>query len=372
MLDKYYWPRCRRPPAAATEIAVKKLLWNLLRWGLPLAILAYLVYDATRNDSFTRLRDEPKHWGYLGLASLCCLAAVLLTIVRWFFLVRALHIPLLVRDAFRLGFLGYLLNFVSPGSVGGDLFKAVFLARDRPGRRAEVAVTVIVDRLIGLYALFVVGTAAILMTGVWRSNAEQVRVVCQVMFWCTGVGTAVLVISSLPGFSEGPISRWLQSLPRVGPVAQRLARSNRMYYQHFWVMPLAVILSVGVHSFYSIAIWLIAIGLLSDAPSLGSHFVIVPTAMATGAIPLAPNGLGTFELVVKTLYQYLPGGTEAAASAGLLVALGYRLVTVLIAAVGAAIYFASRREMSKVLHEAHEVAEAEDEAASLDREPAAV
>jgi glycosyltransferase 2 family protein len=344
---------------------VKRLLWNLLRWGLPVAILAYLLYDATRNDSFTRLRDEPKHWGYLAVASVLCFAAVLLTIWRWYFLVRALNIPLKLRDAFRLGFLGYLLNFVSPGSVGGDLFKAVFLARDRPGRRAEVAVTVIVDRLIGLYALFLVGTAAILVTGVWKDGTEQVRIVSQVMFWCTGIGTVALIASSLPGFSEGRMARWVQSLPKVGPVAERLARANRMYYRHFWVMPLAVLMSVGVHSLYSVGIWLIAIGLLNEAPSLGAHFVIVPTAMATGAIPLAPNGLGTFELVVKTLYQYLPGGSEAAASAGLLVALGYRVITVLIAAVGAIIYVVSRQEMSKVLHEAHEIAETDAEVGNM-------
>ncbi|MCC7084970.1 MAG: flippase-like domain-containing protein [Pirellulales bacterium] len=339
---------------------MKKLLWNLLRWGVPVAILAYLLYDATRNDSFVRLRNEPKHWGYLALALLLCFVAVALTIGRWYYLVRVLQIPLRVRDAFRLGFLGYLLNFVSPGSVGGDLFKAVFLARDRPGRRAEVAITVIVDRLVGLYALFLVGTAAILFTGVWRSNADQVRIACQVMFWCTGVGTVALIASSLPSFAEGVVSRWLQSLPRIGPILERLAKANRMYYRHFWAMPLAVLMSVGVHALYAVGIWLIAIGLLSDAPSLDSHFVIVPTAMATGAIPLAPNGLGTFELVVKTLYQYLPGGTEAAASAGLLVALGYRVITVLIAAVGAVVYVWSRREMSEVLHEAHEVAEGDN------------
>ena len=58
-----------------------------------------------------------------------CFVAVLLTMVRWYFLVRTLNVPLTWRDAFRLGFLGYLFNFISPGSVGGDLFKVVYLAK---------------------------------------------------------------------------------------------------------------------------------------------------------------------------------------------------------------------------------------------------
>ena len=53
---------------------------------------------------------------------------------------RALGIPFTLRNAFRLGFMGYLLNFVGPGAVGGDLFKAYFVASDQKSRRAEAVV----------------------------------------------------------------------------------------------------------------------------------------------------------------------------------------------------------------------------------------
>jgi uncharacterized protein (TIRG00374 family) len=340
---------------------IKKIAVQLVRWGIPLAIIAWLVRGAVSNDSFAQFRDSPKHWDLLALATVLCFIAVMVSIVRWYFLVRALNIELTIRDAFRLGFLGYLFSFITPGSVGGDLFKVVFLARERRGRKTEVAVTVIVDRLLGLYGLFIVGTVAILVTGIWRSESLGVRGACQVMFWCTGISTAALVFISLPGFGKGPIARRLHSLPRIGSFIERLTRANRMYHHHGWVVPLATGLSLVVQSLYPIAIWLIARGLLSHAPSLGDHFVIVPMGMATGALPLAPNGLGTFELLVEFLYEQMPDGTTAAASAGLIVALGYRLITVLIAIVGAGIYWASRREMSDMLHEAErEAAEQED------------
>ena len=325
-----------------------------------MAIIAWLVVDATRNDSFAKLRDEPKHWDLLALAAVLCFAAVVLTMIRWMYLVRALDIPFRLRDALRLGFLGYLLNFISPGSVGGDLFKAVFLARTCHGRRAEAAVTVVVDRLIGLYALFLVGTAAIFLTGMWRLDSDKVRLICQIVFWCTGIGTAALVIAALPGFSHGPIARKLHALPRVGHIIERINRANRLYYSRVWVLVLATAMSIVVHSLNAVGVWLIARGVLSDAPSLGAHFVIVPLAMATGAIPLAPNGLGTFEVTVEFLYQHLPNGMAAAASAGFVVALGYRLITVVIAMIGAGVYFASRHEMSEVLHEAEEVVDEEE------------
>jgi uncharacterized protein (TIRG00374 family) len=150
---------------------VKKLLVHLLRWMVPAAIIVWLVVNAIHNDSFTRMRDAPKQWDLLAIATVLCFAAVALTIVRWYFLVRTLDIPFQIRDAFRFGFLGYLYNFITPGSVGGDLFKAVFLAHGNRGRRAEAAVTVVVDRLIGLYALFLVGATAILLSGMWRIDS---------------------------------------------------------------------------------------------------------------------------------------------------------------------------------------------------------
>jgi uncharacterized protein (TIRG00374 family) len=281
------------------------------------------------------------------------------TIVRWHFLVRAIDLPLRFRDTLRLGFLGYLYNFVLPGGVGGDLVKAGFLARQQPGRRTEAALTVLVDRLIGLYGLFLLATAAILWTGLWRSESANVRFACHVMFWCAGGSTVALAISASPGFSQGPIARWLHGLPRVGTFIERLNRASRMYYRHWAVLPFAVFVTLIAQSLYAIGIWLVACGLLSDAPSLGEHLVVVPMAMITGILPLAPNGLGTFEALMEWMYRQLMG-EGAIKGAGLLVSFGYRLITVLIAMVGVVIYWASRQEVSDVLHEAEAEKAAEE------------
>ena len=43
---------------------MKKSLVVLLKIGVSVAILAYLVFDATRNpEVFANLRDQPKDWG---------------------------------------------------------------------------------------------------------------------------------------------------------------------------------------------------------------------------------------------------------------------------------------------------------------------
>jgi glycosyltransferase 2 family protein len=147
------------------KIAATKLAVKLLQWAILLGIVAYLVRDIYRNNSFGELLGEPKQWHLLAAALLVTFVAVLLTIVRWFWLLRAHDLPLSMADALRLGFLGYLLNFVSLGAVGGDLFKAVFAARKCHARRTEAVATVILDRLIGLYIIFLMASVAMLATG---------------------------------------------------------------------------------------------------------------------------------------------------------------------------------------------------------------
>jgi len=334
---------------------LKKLLITLLKFGVSIALLVYLVRGAAQDNAFEKLRDQPKDWYAFGGAFLLCFLAVVLSIVRWYFLVRALELPFRLRDALRLGFLGYLLNFFSLGNVGGDLFKAVFIAREQHGRRAEAVATVVVDRVIGLYVLFLVATTAIFWTGFLSSGVREIQIVCRATLTCTVVGGVGLVVLLWPGFTNGVASRRLSELPRVGPIIERLLLAVRMYRRKPAVLLLAAGLTVGVHVFTALGVYLVARGLPGTAPSLGSHFVVVPLAMVVGALPLPLSGLGAFEGALDFLYVYASSPEEVSAGQGLLVAFGYRLVTVAIAMVGVGIWLASRREVAATLHDAEEI-----------------
>jgi len=106
--------------------------------------------------------------------------AVLLTFVRWWYLVRALDVPCRFADAIRISFWGYLFNLAPLGIVGGDVVKAVMLDHEHPRHRAKAVASVLVDRVIGLYVLFVVASVAILLTGFWRMDVPDIFKICMV------------------------------------------------------------------------------------------------------------------------------------------------------------------------------------------------
>lgn len=338
------------------EQVLKKVLINLLKYGCSAAIIAYLVWDARSNSSFSDLWNQPKRWDVLAAAWMFCMASVVLTIVRWYYLVRALDLPFSMKDAFRLGFLGYLLNFVSLGSVGGDLFKAIFIAREHQRRRAQAVATVLIDRIIGLFALFIVATVAILVTDMMASTVREVQVICRATLIGMGVGTVGVFLVLTPGFSQGRFSLLLERMPRVGPIVAKLLLAVRMYRSQLPILVLTTVMSVGVHLLSAVGIYLVGRGLGGQVPSLGDHFVIVPMGMLVGVLPLPMSGLGAFEAVMEFFYTHGTSAAEITKGQGLVVAFGYRIVTVTIAIVGVFYYLGSRREVAEVLHESEEAA----------------
>lgn len=329
---------------------MKSPWFRLLMLGVSLAILGFLVRQASREDLFQDLLRQEKHGRELVFGFGCCLAAVLISFVRWFILVRALRLRFTLADAFRLGFLGYLFNFVSPGNVGGDLFKAVFIAREQPGRRAEAVATVVVDRVIGLYGLFLVATAAIVVFRLDQVADPTIRLLTRVTIGATAVGGMFVAMLLVPGFTQGALSEFLGGLPRVGPTITSLIGAVRMYRRQVGVLALTTAMSFVVHAAVTMGMFFVGRALPEWRwPGLAEHFVIVPLAMVAGAIPLLPMGLGAFEGAMDFLYSHMPAGGQVLAGQGLLVAFVYRLYTFVVAAVGLPFWLARRGEVAAAI-----------------------
>jgi glycosyltransferase 2 family protein len=124
----------------------------------------------------------------------------------------------------------------------------------------------------------------------------------------------------------------------------------RMYRSKPGVLFLSCVMSVAVHCSFAVGCYLIACGLPGNHLSLADHFVVMPLSAATQVIPLP---LGPFEAVLDCLYSHVPvAGEPIMKGQGLLVALVYRLITLLIAALGAFYYLGNRGEVAQVMHEA--------------------
>ena len=80
---------------------------------------------------------------------------IVLGVFRWRMVLRVHGLELSLGRATEISFIAHFFNSFLLGSTGGDLLKAYYAARETHHKKTEAVVTVVVDRLLGLFAMLV-------------------------------------------------------------------------------------------------------------------------------------------------------------------------------------------------------------------------
>jgi uncharacterized protein (TIRG00374 family) len=288
------------------------------------------------------VQRQPIHLGFLVAGLALSATAIGITLIRWYLLVRALDLPLRLRDAMRFGLIGVFFNTFLPGSVGGDIIKAAALARGQTRRTAAVA-TVIMDRVIALWAM--VWFVAILGGVFWLGGlvsgpaAATASVIVAFSWLIVAVSAGVwLLLGFLPDRRAERFAGRLKKLPVVGHTAAEFWRSAFLYRRRqkcvFVVMLLTCLGQVG----FVLAFWCCASALwssdLGPIPTLLDHFLLVPVGLVMQALVPTPGGAGGGEWGFAALFLLF----GAAETNGVLASLVQRMITWVIGLVGYVLY----------------------------------
>jgi uncharacterized protein (TIRG00374 family) len=317
----------------------RKIVLGALKLGFPAALFAYLLWSVPPED-YKAFASQPKRWDLLLAAQVIALLAIMVSFMRWRWLVLAFGIPFTPREALRLGFLGYLLNFISFGSVGGDVFKAILVARDKPEKRPEAVASVLLDRALGLLGLLLLAwiSLVIFADGALSPLLVGIRRGAAVLSLVAIVG---LTVAMLAGRWFDQWIDWGSGMPVVGETLARMARAVRALRSRPLLLPTLTAMAVLVHTLLAVTIFLISCGLYPLHPTLFEHLMVVPPGMAAGTLPLAPGGIGVQEGALAGLFQQLPNLPNN--FSGILVATIYRLLTITITGIGVIFYLASHQ-----------------------------
>lgn len=332
--------------------STRQYVFTFCKIAIPVGIIIFLLYRV-EPEQWEELSKHPKNYPLLLGALVVAVGSISLSFARWCLLVRCQGIQLSMLEAYRLGAICFLLNFVSAGSVGGDLFKAIFLAKRRPGYRVQAVASVIVDRGVGLYGLLLLCSVAFLFhrsddpTGLGGDDMRQLKIGTAAL---VGLGTGVLALLVFGGRFVDQGVRWASKLPVVGGIVQKIGPPLRMFHDHPIAFGISIVMSVAVHLMLTLSMYLIACSLYPSVPTLGEHLIIVPIGMLASALPLTPAGIGVFEATVDWLYETIPA--NATKASGTLVALVFEMVKVVIAIIGTIFYWTAGAEVKESLEEA--------------------
>lgn len=309
----------------------------MLKVACGVGLVGWLLWQAAGHEAFDRLAGSRPRVGALVTSWAAIVTALAFAFSRWRLVAAAAGIPMSLAEAMRLGAIGFALNFVALGSIGGDVAKAALLAKPRPGSRAAAVTTVVVDRLFGLLGFLLFASAAILATG---TAGEATEPALRVLSRSTLTATAICVAVFVTPLATPPAwRRWFVRLtggvPLLGPAVERAADLATTYQSGAASLLGALALGLVANGAFIYSFYAAAMALPLAAPSLTAHLQIVPLAMIAGALPISPNGLGTIEATAEYLYRTLEPSTSV--GDGTFVAITHRLV-MLAVGVAAVVY----------------------------------
>ena len=277
-------------------------------------------------------------WYLLGCAAWAGL--VVLSALRWQLLLRAVEVPSSYFRALRLVLAGNFFNNVMFGATGGDLARAVLVTRGLAERRWRAALSVGVDRVVGLLTLLAIAAVALVLAR-YDERLGQLRVLKLVSLVVGGMLFGILVTASL--YFNRPLRELLSGGgARRPPVfLQRADEALLIYRNHRRTLLSAVVVSLplqfaGIFAFYSF-------GKALGSPLQALDTVLVfPSVQAACAVPVAPAGWGLGESLYGWFHARILRGSEWF-TLGVAVSVLFRLTTqVGFGLVGGAVWLFSR------------------------------
>jgi len=132
--------------------------FTFAKWTLACFLLGVVLWKLPLADLATRLaRIRASHVLLLGTIATVQFS---LSVVRWWRLLHRLGERVSYKSAFGDAAVGILYNFLLPGSVGGDVVRALRM-RSRVHVPHHAWATSIFERIVGLFAMAATGSAAV-------------------------------------------------------------------------------------------------------------------------------------------------------------------------------------------------------------------
>ena len=290
---------------------------------IPLKFMAAHGHRVLVRRGLHDLLSHARPWPLLGAFLLLGLPFVI-TAWRWRLLmgVQGMHLP--YRRCLELTFVGQFYSTFLPGTTSGDVVKIIYTGRVT-GQKTRSAVTVLLDRVIGLIGLVLVGgiAAAVQLALSHNSSAtgghpnpgadpvlRNVLLLTGGILLAAAVGAAVYLSDRM---RRATGLEWLIDKLPLPEFVKHAERNLRAYRGHLGVIAAALGASVVSQAVLPFAGFLAGRAFGMHAP-LGCFMAYIPVAALAASLPIVPpQGIGVMDAIL--LHFFVSRGVDTASQA---------------------------------------------------------
>lgn len=317
----------------------KNLLIQVLKVSFSFAIIYWLV--SSGRLEFAALKSLLQPYYLIPLLTLEFFTFAFAT-ERWRRFLHSQNIPLTFMETFKLNLIGNFFNYAMPGGVGGDLVKGYYITRKAPGAKLKAAITVFMDRLIGLFAMLVI--ALTMMAYRWDLVLEKTEL--------QGILTILLaILAAFIVFWALVFSRRLHELNLLPRVLAKLPGGSRLTLLYESFVDYRHSKSVFISTFFlslgsqlmSLCFFVVAgYGLGFSEVPLSVYFFVVPIGFMVQAIPISPAGVGVGQAAMLFLFNV---ALSTQSQVGSLTVTAFQIAGFLYGLIGAVFYLGISHKM---------------------------
>jgi uncharacterized protein (TIRG00374 family) len=265
----------------------------------------------------------------------------LLMALKWRLLIKSQGLSVSVSDAVTTTYMGNFGGQFLPGGIGTDVIR-VYLLRKLHLPTISVAASILLERLLGLYAHIVVALMALgvaTLGVVFISDKLAWTIILLFLFY-----TIAFALSFAPWAERlletcnkrFPNSRYLHKA-LVGVTSYRLYRKNKATLVMFFFLSMLEVVVVTLVFYFAAEAMALKISLIQ-------LLVSVPLTLILARIPVSISGIGVFESIIALFFVQFGESINHAAIYGFLM----RILEFFVLLPGAFLYL---REKPRIQHE---------------------
>lgn len=282
---------------------LKKLLITLVQAAVTLLLLWWIFHDPARRAQMVQaLGKADPRWLLPGF--LCFGLVLFCAAVRWQMLMRVQGIRLGLFRVWQLVMIGMFYNLFLPGGTGGDLVKIFYAVREAPRSKSGVFLSVVVDRVTGMFALILVSAGVFL----WFREALMALPVIRAFLLTMGVIFAaftVLILMAVVVDRFHLANRIPESMPGHAAILD-MARAFSVYARSWKAIVVAVLISLPLNLFI-FGTGIFAAYAFPGNPGAAAMISVIPVVNTISSLPISLAGIGVreklFSMMLGSLYS---------------------------------------------------------------------
>jgi len=275
-------------------------------------LICYYLYTQIDWNSFFRLVSDAEA-GWVLIAGCCYGMTTLLGMTRWHLLLKTCHADMKFTRTAQLTMIGLFANLFLPSSMGGDLFKGYYASREIPHIKPTVIMSIIMERLLGFIAMFLISTTLILFRFDALTAEPTTKVAVYLYFGFFGLILGIIALGSWKNLGNY-IPLW-KRLP-IEEQLREAGNAYRFFLRHlpcFWG---GLALSCIAHFTLMGTFYFVSVGLNMHL-NFWDLAAVLPLIMVVSMIPVTPGGVGLREIAFTHFLQFAHMTEEASVALSL-------------------------------------------------------